>query len=110
MVECADIYQVWICGVCGLIARRMLRKDNRPYETKRDIWKKSKHVNVLILEHMDNNHICKCDCYIWYCPACRNTTNVHLIRVPYAFKLLIQELMSMSIAPRIRVKEDKYNE
>ena len=83
MLECADIYQTWVCGDCGLIARRMLRKDNKPYETKRDIW---------------------------YCPACRNTTNVHLIRVPYAFKLLIQELMSMSIAPRIRVKEDKYNE
>ena len=83
MVECADLYQTRVCGECGLIARRMLRKNNRPYETRKDIW---------------------------YCPACRNTTNVHMIRVPYAFKLLIQELMAMSIAPRIRVKESKYNE
>ena len=70
-------------GKCGLFTRRLLRKDNRPYATKKDIW---------------------------YCPSCRNRTNVHRIRIPYAFKLLLQELTAMCIAPRIRVKEDKFNQ
>ena len=82
MLECADLFQTWVCGECGLFARRLLRKNNQPYAQKTDIW---------------------------YCPSCRNTTNVHLIRIPYAFKLLLQELMAMSIAPRIRVKENKYS-
>lgn len=78
MLETADAYSCHVCQQCGLFAQRLLRRDNKPYATKKDIY---------------------------YCPACRNKTNISKVRIPYAFKLLIQEMMSMNIAPRIRVKD-----
>ena len=79
LLDTADVYQTYVCDKCGLFAQRMLRKDNKPYATKKDIY---------------------------HCPACKNKTEISTIRIPYAFKLLLQELMSMSIAPRIKAKKN----
>jgi DNA-directed RNA polymerase II subunit RPB2 len=38
---------------------------------------------------------------IWACRACGNTTNFSAIEIPYAYKLLLQELESMCISSRI---------
>ena len=44
-----------------------------------------------------------------YCNNCKTSENVHDVRMPYAFKLLLQELMAMNIATRLSLK-DKHDE
>ena len=74
MLETADVYTTYVCDDCGLFAQRMLRKEQKSYASKRDIYE---------------------------CKACRNKTRISRISIPYAFKLLLQELTAMNIAPRI---------
>jgi DNA-directed RNA polymerase beta subunit len=38
---------------------------------------------------------------IWCCRGCGNTTNFSAIEIPYAYKLLLQELETMNITSRI---------
>jgi DNA-directed RNA polymerase II subunit RPB2 len=38
---------------------------------------------------------------IYYCKTCNNSTNIAEVHLPYAYKLLTQELMSLSIVPKI---------
>jgi len=38
---------------------------------------------------------------IWKCKSCKNTTDFSQVRIPYAYKLFLQELESMNISSRI---------
>jgi DNA-directed RNA polymerase II subunit RPB2 len=38
---------------------------------------------------------------IYYCKTCKNSTDIAEASLPYAYKLLTQELMSMCIVPRM---------
>ena len=38
---------------------------------------------------------------IWRCSGCANTTDFSRIRIPYAYKLFLQELESMNVSSRI---------
>ena len=65
-----------------------------------------------MMEASDNFevHVCK-DCgligvanrarNIWLCKSCGNTTEFSQVRIPYAYKLFLQELESMNISSRI---------
>ena len=81
LMDTSDVYTTYVCDECGLFAQRMIKNENKVYSTDRDVY---------------------------YCPACNNKTHISKIVIPYAFKLLVQELMSMCIAPRIHTVNDKY--
>ena len=46
---------------------------------------------------------------VYHCMNCKNSTRISKVILPYAFKLLMQELMSVQILPRLKVKEDEFN-
>jgi DNA-directed RNA polymerase II subunit RPB2 len=77
MYNC-DAYATYVCDICGLFAQRAPRTGNKTEPTNTDIY---------------------------YCPSCNNSNKISKIMIPYAFKLLLQELMAMSVAPRIRTKK-----
>ena len=74
----SDSYSTYVCEVCGLFAQRVLKKENRPYAGKQDIF---------------------------MCPSCNNKTKIAKVVIPYAFKLMLQELMALNIRTAIRIKQ-----
>lgn len=69
-----------------------------------------------LLEESDRTivHVCeKCGTFAYYdarqkkyvCPLCEKGKDVSRIEISYAFKLLLQELISLGIFPRLKVKE-----
>lgn len=45
----------------------------------------------------------------YVCEPCNNYTRISQVNLPYGTKLLFQELMSVNVMPKIKVKEDKYS-
>lgn len=45
---------------------------------------------------------------VYTCDSCKNSKDISKVCVPYAFKLMIQELMAINILPRIRTKQDEF--
>ena len=82
LLDNSDAYQIHVCDKCGLFAQRFDTDKNKSYSQSSDIY---------------------------YCPPCGNHTEISKVVIPYAFKLLVQELLSMCIAPRIRVKKSLYS-
>ena len=78
MLYNSDVYSTYVCGICGLFAIREVTRNSSNKPHPNDIYK---------------------------CPMCKNYHDIHKIVIPYAFKLMIQELMAMNILARIRVKK-----
>jgi DNA-directed RNA polymerase II subunit RPB2 len=74
----SDAYSCYVCDVCGLFAQRVIKKENKSSPQSSDTYQ---------------------------CISCKNKTKISKVIIPYAFKLLIQELLSMNIAPRIRTTQ-----
>ena len=77
LMDNSDVYTTYVCDHCGLFAQRFMKKDDKAYATDSDIY---------------------------YCKACNNFNDISKIKIPYAFKLFLQEITSMCIAPRLRCK------
>jgi len=45
---------------------------------------------------------------VYHCASCKNSTRISKVILPYAFKLLIQELMSIQILPRLKIQETEF--
>ena len=45
--------------------------------------------------------------YVWH--ACNNFTRISAVNLPYACKVLFQELMSVNILPRIKTEQSKFD-
>ena len=45
----------------------------------------------------------------YVCKPCDNYTRISQVNLPYACKLLFQELQSVNIVPQIHTENDKYN-
>jgi len=69
LLEESDLYQVYVCNNCGLLAYYDKNKDR--------LW----------------------------CSVCGDGSKVTSVMVSYAFKLLLQELMSLGIAPKLVIGE-----
>lgn len=81
LMDTSDAYSTFVCDKCGLFAQRLYRKGNQSHSTSKDVY---------------------------FCPSCKNYTEISKIMIPYAFKLLVQEMMSMDIAARIRTTKDAF--
>ena len=78
LLDTSDPFSAHVCDICGLFAQRFIKKENKREPQDTDVY---------------------------FCPSCKNKTRISKIIIPYAFKLLIQELMSMNVASRIRTKQ-----
>ena len=90
----SEAYRVHVCETCGLIAIANLKKNSfecRGCKNKTDIVQVSLHQIVFINDLVFNAHLSDAI-------SSKRFSQVH---IPYACKLLFQELVSMSIAPQM---------
>jgi len=76
LYDVSDKYVTHVCGKCGMIACY-----NEP--------------------SMKQTQFAKSDMSIHLCRTCNNTTDFAKVEIPYAYKLLAQELQTINIVPRI---------
>jgi DNA-directed RNA polymerase II subunit RPB2 len=85
--NCADKFEMFVCNRCGLNA---VYNDNtvNSLANKGGKYKSDKNGKHDVL----NVHLCK---------TCNNTTDFSRVQVPFACKLLFQELQAINVVPRI---------
>lgn len=75
LYDASDKYTTYICDMCGLIV---------PYND-----------GTITRMHTKNNMT------VHHCKTCNNMTKFSRVEIPYAYKLLAQELQTINIVPRI---------
>jgi len=77
LYDVSDKYSTHVCGKCGMIA--CYNDQGMKQQTK----------------------FAKSDMSIHLCKTCGNMTDFAKVEIPYAYKLLAQELQTINIVPRI---------
>jgi DNA-directed RNA polymerase II subunit RPB2 len=84
------------CGIAhGLgcfVKERMLECSDK-YECR-----VCRHCGLLASKMKNNN--------VWYCKSCDNYSQISTVEIPYAFKLMMQELQSVNIAMRLKTDNE----
>jgi DNA-directed RNA polymerase II subunit RPB2 len=75
----SDPYEIWVCDHCGTFGNLENKKDPKDDESKPDQY---------------------------FCYNCEKS-DVSVVKIPYACKLLFQEMMSMMIHPRIKTRNSQ---
>ena len=74
MFDTADKFSVYVCGKCGLFAIREKSRANTGKPSENDTY---------------------------ICTNCDDDSSIDLINIPYSTKLLLQELMALTVVPRV---------
>ena len=77
--------------------------------------KTNMNINNLIIDAAGNEILLTLivDKDIYTCKVCeidKKDYTTHKVAIPYAFKLLLQELQTINILPRIKVERNVYND
>jgi len=83
LYDVSDKYSTHVCNRCGLIAAY---NDPSTHQSSAGRNAKNTSISEMVVHH---------------CRTCDNTTDFSLVEIPYAYKLLAQELQTMNIVPRI---------
>jgi DNA-directed RNA polymerase beta subunit len=81
LYDVSDKYSVHVCKKCGMIAQ---------YNN-----------NGIMQYKAEGNTFVKLDVTVHNCAVCDNTTDFAYVEIPYAFKLLAQELQTINCVPRL---------
>lgn len=81
LIDVSDTYDTYVCNVCGMFAQRMNDKNNKITPSVNDVYQ---------------------------CPNCADSVETSKITIPYAFKLLVQELQSCNINPRLHIRDEEF--
>jgi len=74
LLYASDYYLAHVCGVCGSLAQNVCTDQSAVKETQLMLARSTK-----------------------FCQACQSEDNIHPVEMPYAFKLLSQELQAMHV-------------
>ena len=88
LLDASDKYSMYICKHCGLPAAY-----NDGFEGR--ILSESTTASSSC-----TNNIISTEGMVHKCHSCKNQTEFALIRIPYAYKLLMQELQTINVVPR----------